>query len=75
MIKNILCITLKNVALYFELLLNSYCAASCIDSTAFIPGISLASKDSLHESLRWHPFDRQHGTTAFPVIAGSGKRE
>lgn len=43
-------------------------------STSFVPGVSLAGKDSLHESLRWHPLDRQHGTTAFPVIAGSGKR-
>lgn len=41
----------------------------------FLPGVSLAGKDSLHESLGWHPLDRQHGTTAFPVIAGSGKRE
>lgn len=43
--------------------------------SGFIPGISLASEDSLHESLRWHPFDWQHGTTAFPVIAGSGKEK
>ena len=37
-----------------------------------VPCISLASEDSLHEGLRWHPFDWEHGTTTLPVIAGSG---
>lgn len=36
-----------------------------------IPCISLACEDALHESLWWHPFDWQHCTSTFPVIAGS----
>lgn len=36
-----------------------------------IPGVSLASEDPLHESFWWHPFDWQHCTATFPVIAGS----
>lgn len=44
-------------------------------STSFVPGVSFAGKDSLHESLGWHPLDRKHGTTALSVIAGSGERE
>lgn len=40
-----------------------------------IPCIRLACEDSLHEGLRWHPFDRQHGAATFPVIAGSKKQK
>lgn len=48
--------------------------AAYIMRLVFIPCISLAGEDSLHEGLRWHPFDWQHGTTTFSVIAGSEKR-
>lgn len=43
--------------------------------SVFLPGVSLAGKDSLHEGLWWHPFDWQHGTSSFPVITGSGRRK
>lgn len=40
----------------------------------FIPCVSFAGEDPLHEGLWWHPLNWQHGPAALPVIAGSGKR-
>lgn len=34
------------------------------------PCICFWGEDSLHKSLRGHPFDRQHSAASFPVIAG-----
>lgn len=41
----------------------------------FLPRIRLAGEDALHEGLGWHPFDWQHGTTTFPIIAGPEEEE
>lgn len=64
----------KSILALFELPLQFTWWTECF-FFFFLPGVSLAGEDSFHESLGWHPLDRQHGTTAFPVIAGSGKRE
>lgn len=40
----------------------------------FIPCVSFAGEDPLHEGLWWHPLNWQHGPAALPVIAGSGKQ-
>lgn len=49
--------------MYFSFMMDNLCA--------LIPCISLACEDALHECLWWHPFDWQHRTPTFPVIAGS----
>lgn len=49
--------------------------AHFIIRSGFVPCISLACEDALHESLWRHPFHRQHGTATFPIIAGSTKGE
>lgn len=35
----------------------------------FSPCVCFRCEDALHESFRWHPFHRQHGTPTLPVIA------
>lgn len=35
----------------------------------FSPRVCFRCEDALHESFRWHPFHRQHGTPTLPVIA------
>lgn len=59
----ICCIFWHMWIMYFSFMMDNLCA--------LIPCISLACEDALHECLWWHPFDWQHRTPTFPVIAGS----
>lgn len=63
----------QHVVYVCSVFVNSF--RDCSVGFVFIPRISLAGEDSLHEGLRWHPFDWQHGSTTFPIIAGPGKRK